>query len=935
MFYALPALSSPSAQGEDPKAKADELYQEGMTLFQKADYPEAIKRFEAALSIYQDIGARVDEGTTLNAIGSTYRRMGQYMQALQFFRQALAIWQDIGHREGEGITLNNIGLVYTGLGQYPQALDYLQQALVIKQETGDEISIGKTLNNIGEIYLNLGQYSQALEYFRQALTVQQKVRDPVLDGAILNNSGTAYRGLGQYAEALKSLSLALEIAQKTGDKAEEGIVLNNIGEVYRTLGKYPQALEYYQHALEISKQTGDQPGEATRLANIGELYLRQGQYILALGYLRAALEISHKIGQRMREETTLGNIGYFYRAMGDYSQALDYYQQALTLAKEIGDRMGEASTLNNIGEMYISLKQYPQALESLSQALARAQEIGDRTQEEMTLGNIGFLYEQQGDTTQAIDSYQQSIKVTESIQNQIQIDELKASFLEEQTGTYEHLIGLLWDEGRFPEAFNFAERARARTFLDQLAGGTVDFRAGANAALLEQERALKSELVSLRAQLLNLRNRPQSEWDIQSIDAIQTKLTTRENDYVQLLTEIKIQSPEIASLISVEVASLADTQSLLDTDTTLIEYFVASDRTLAFIITHDTFQTVTIDVRQDNLAKTINTFRDFASLNNPHPASLKQLYAWLITPLKDSLDTSVVGIIPHGILHYLPFAALTDGAQYLGDQYSLFTLPSSSTLGFIQEKRKSTSNTILAFGNPTTTEPGLAPLDFAQQEVETITKIFGARPFIAELATESALRSKARNAGIVHLAAHGQFDSVNPLFSAIFLAQDKQEDGRLEVHEIYGLDLTKTTDLVVLSACQTDIGAVSAGDEVVGLTRAFLYAGTPTVVASLWNVDDKATTLLMDRFYTHLREGMGKAQALQKAQKEVRAQYPNPYYWAAFVLTGDPGSSVQVNPVQSTLKNNRLILAVALSTLLVLFAIGAIVMRRHRRIAEG
>jgi len=160
------------------------------------------------------------------------------------------------------------------------------------------------------------------------------------------------------------------------------------------------------------------------------------------------------------------------------------------------------------------------------------------------------------------------------------------------------------------------------------------------------------------------------------------------------------------------------------------------------------------------------------------------------------------------------------------------------------------------------------------------------------------MKSQVGSASILHVAAHGEYNPSNPLFSVLYLAGDADDDGRLEVHEIYGLDLTKATDLVVLSACKTDVGAVSAGDEVVGLNRAFLYAGTPTVIASLWNVDDEATTFLMGRFYTHLRQGMGKAEALQAAQTEVRnnLKWAHPYYWAAFVLTGDAGKMTGITP---------------------------------------
>jgi CHAT domain-containing protein len=199
---------------------------------------------------------------------------------------------------------------------------------------------------------------------------------------------------------------------------------------------------------------------------------------------------------------------------------------------------------------------------------------------------------------------------------------------------------------------------------------------------------------------------------------------------------------------------------------------------------------------------------------------------------------------------------------------------------------------------------------------------------VAADATESAVRSKAGQASIIHLAAHGEFNPYNPLFSAIHLAGDAQNDGRLEAHEVYGLDLTAATELVVLSACQTNVGAVSAGDEVVGLNRAFIYAGTPTVIASLWNVDDAATALIMERFYTHLRSGANKGEALRQAQIEVRAKYPHPFYWAAFVLTGDADSTVQVKPTPPW---SLILGATVIGGAFLIFVTRAVAMRRRQK----
>ena len=936
---------------------------------------QALNYYQQALAISQEIGDRVGESKALTNVGKVYRDLGQYDQALDYYQRALPIEQEIGDREGEEITLHNIGVAYlnlkqhqlaldhiqqalaiangigdqqgeqatlydlgrtyNGLAQYSQALDSFQKSLAIARELRDRPGEAATLDSIGNVCRDLGQYPQALEYFQQALTIEHETGDQAGEGTTLSNIGQVYAGLGEYQQALDFYQRALTIAQETGDQAEEGTRLHNIGAVYLALGQYPQVLDYLQREMAIAQELGDREGEGLTLSGIGVVYANLGQYSQALDYFQQALPIQQETGNRSGEGRTLSGIGQAFDGLSQYTKALDYYQQALIIEQELSDRQAEGTTLNNIGIVYKRLAQYDQALDYYQRALAIVQEIGDRAVEGTTLRNIGDLYQQQGDRAQAITYYQQAIEVTEAIQTDIRIEELKASFVAEHATRYEVLIGLLWDEGRFEEAFNYAERARGRAFLDGLAGGNVDFRTGADAALLEREQTLKAEISALHEQLVLLRDRPQNEWDSDAIAATQADLAKREADYAQLLTEIKIQSPEAAGLVSVDVASLADVQALLDSNATLVEYFVTEDRTLAFIITRDSFDTAVVEAHSEELVQSITSFRDFARLDDPHPGSLKQLYAWLISPIKDKLKTPFLGIVPHGILHYLPFAALTDGERYLGDEYSLFSLPSASTLRFIQEKRKPPTNTILALGNPTTTEPGLISLQSAQNEVKAIANMFGTEPLVGDAATESYLRAQASGVDILHLAAHGQYNPINPLFSAIYLTGDKQEDGRLEVHEIYGLDLTKATNLVVLSACESQVGEVSAGDEVVGMTRAFLYAGTPSVIASLWKVDDQATTLLMERFYTHLKEGTGKAQALQQAQQELRAQYPHPYYWAAFVLTGDaevyaqPGIVDRISSIEGT--RSLLFIGLCFFGFLAILAVGMVWWRRRKR----
>jgi hypothetical protein len=237
-----------------------------------------------------------------------------------------------------------------------------------------------------------------------------------------------------------------------------------------------------------------------------------------------------------------------------------------------------------------------------------------------------------------------------------------------------------------------------------------------------------------------------------------------------------------------------------------------------------------------------------------------------------------------------------DGQHVLMEAHTLTVLPSASSLQFILQNAQQTGGTPLVLGNPQVDYEPLAALAAAAQSAQTISNMWGTTPLIGAAATEATVREQAAQSSFLHLAAHGSYNIANPLYSTIYLAAGAGQDGRLETHEVYSLNLQQS-DMVVLSSCETllsrDIDqarrVVSAGDDIVGLSRAFFYAGTPTVIASLWQVDDVATTSLMERFYTHYQAGMSKMEALRQAQLETRQEYPHFRNWAPFVLSGDGG----------------------------------------------
>jgi len=636
------------------------------------------------------------------------------------------------------------------------------------------------------------------------------------------------------------------------------------------------------------------------LGNLGIAYRPMGQYAKAIEYYEQALAIARDISDRQGEGNQLGNLGIAYFSMGQYATAIEYYEQALAIARNIGDRQGEGNSLGNLGIAYRNLGQYATAIEYYGQALAIARDIGDRQGEGIHLGNLGIAYRLMGQYATAIEYYEQAIAVVETLRAELGVGEFKSSFAAENMSPYQGMIIALIKLSRFEEAFHYAQRAKARTFLDQVGNARIDPRATDNPELVEQEQTLLAEIRALEAVLsgrssfesldVTRGGGPPPLSDEQQAE-VQARLNQAYREYERTLAQIKLSNPEYASLRAVQASTLITVQQTLPPDVTLVEYYVVSDtQTLAFVVTQDSFHTEAISVTRDSLSlATSQFFTETQTTLSTVPASLQALYDALIAPIEPYLTSERILIAPHDLLHYVPFAALHDGEHYLIEQHALVQLPSASILPFILEKarREGSGGPPLILGDPD------GSLPFGRREAQAVAELYDTTAHLGQAALEQLVWEQGPDAAILHLATHGAYNEQSPLFSRILLAAGagEQYDGVLEVHEVYNLDLSNTT-LVVLSACETRLGERSAGDEIVGLNRAFIYAGTPSVLASLWSVEDEATMELMVAFYDYVEnQGYSKGEALRQAQLDL-LQNPNtahPYYWAGFVLTGDAG----------------------------------------------
>ncbi|MFN0120487.1 MAG: CHAT domain-containing protein, partial [Blastocatellia bacterium] len=756
------------------------------------------------------------------------------------YRDARVLARETRDRALEAEIIASAGWVHQSSGDPRQALALYLEALPLMIESRNYVAEVRTRVGIGLLYHSLGEWNKALNQYQAALNIanaRAEITDEQLSG-ILTSATEVYLSAGHPDKARDLFADALALARKGKNKAGEIAVLASMAREAALAGDLHTALTRYENTLELMRAEGNRVGTAGALAGIGEIYFK------------AAFRGYKKHEDKARKVSLAREPGLTPTFSDNFPVALQYYGEALSIMSATGNLAGEAGILTS----------------------------------------IGLLYEYWRKPDKALDHYLRAINALENIRTAARLEEFKTSLAQQAALVYERAILLSLDRGHDIEAFNLSERARARTFLDQLGNARPDLRRGGDTALIAREQTLRLRLDAIEKQLGQERARTAAEVNPEILQSLEERQTSLRKSYEDLLTQVKLTQPEYAALVSVNTLTLPRVQQMLGPDVTLISYLLTTDRSLAFVISRDEFHVTRLPVDSRLLHGPIATFRDFSDLEKPDSPELRQLHKWLIAPLKSRIKTRLVGIVPHGILHKLPFAALSDGKQTLGDTHTLFQLPSLSALPWLRQKqRQDEGPQMLAMANGASA--GMPLLRHAGEEARTVAGLFHAEARVGQAATRATLLAQASLHRLLHLVAHYQADTRNPLFSRLLLAPGPDGEGALTLSEVFGMDLQRA-DLVVLSACQTQLGTQSRGDEIAGLNRAFIYAGAPTVIASLWSVDDQATSQLMREFYQNLNQGLSKAAALRAAQAAVRVSYPHPYYWAGFVLTGHPGEKI-------------------------------------------
>ena len=908
---------------------------------------EAADNFLKALEIgeeYLDYEARRE---TYKLLAMLYFVTRDDEKAIEYHKKTLELSAD--DRQSQLDVLLPLVRLLIDRGEYDNALSYAHKSYELAETLRDVTRQMKSVLQLANIHNLMGRYTDAINYATKAVDLGQKNKDYEIEvdgnieiGNIWDSLHNPMKSIEHYSNAFRILN---KIANPERKDIRESILLIKfysicksypITEMSDYMMKYlaTSCVNIQLMAVEKYKERGNRRLE-------GEIYLRLAMYYCSLNDKEPANKYLKMAKDAILNQADKSNLHYIFSTMADINvclgnsfEALNDYREGFRIIEESDNKstLWRPTLAYKMSFGLTSLKLYEEAKKAAMNALVLIHE-DDRVMKCKIHELLGLIHWRLNELELSQIHLMASLKLYEEIRAHISSLEERGSYSSsiKYDTSYSLLIDVLIKLGKYVEAFDMLERAKSRTFLDSL-GSKLKFERITNRDLKEKEKILRMKKDSLSWQIVKIQSNDQPVRK-EVRDALFRNLESVIREYADVVSMIKKDDPEIGSLISVAPLKMVEARALLDSETTLLGYSFGAepDRVLIWVIDESGYNFMEVPIRNvESIIDKIIQFRNAISNLTEYKDLAHELYELLIRPVVPFIKTKRIVIIPRSALYYLPFQALLVNSndedekpkairdKFLIEQYEILYVPSASVLKFVLEKRKPFTGRILAFGNPVLEEESLN-LPHAETEVQRLDTIFPQTSslFLRERATEKRAKELTTGYNAIHFATHGELKTDAPLLSSIRLAKDKEEDGRLEVQEIFNLDL-QNASLVTLSACETALGRMMAGDELIGLTRGFIYAGAPSIVASLWKVNDESTAKFMELFYRNLKT-YPKAQALRLAQIEMirgktgrgivrgvggitegkkqkfvpvekgiqTVDGSHPYFWAPFILIGD------------------------------------------------
>lgn len=821
-------------------------------------------------------------------------------------------------------SFNNIATVYYEQGLFEESLLYYQKAMQVETRLQLNRKLAITYNNIGSVYSAKGLYKEALKWYRKAATLRLALNLEEDLASSYNNIGSVYESQGLYEKALEEYYKAINIHNKTKSSEQLAATYNNIGSVFRARELYDKALEFFQKSDSIYTVLNLKVKQANSFNNLGTIYNAQGLYEQALESFNKAVEIFHKKNSYEKLATTYNNIGSTYHNKKQFKEAISWYEKAVVIQKKLDLKIDIAASYNNLGIAYSELQLNKKAINQFKRALHIHKSLDNDLEKSISYNNIAIRYFELAEFDSALVYAKKHILLNEFIRSKSRSHDSRQLFTNQSLNALE--VGIYSAHISTKEdtlAFQLVERAKARGLVELLAEKPFK-EIGLPADVVADMEKLSSQLKAVNLELAK---------DV-PLAKRKNLITHRDKLFYErqnLENQIRHKVPELAALIYPKPVTYPQVQKKIAEDEVLINYYCGSLWTYIFLIDKEQIKVIELGETKEIIQlvesfrlnfleaqkKVITTEKNILAsirLKKNFHQNAHALYKSLWYPIEQTglLANKKILIAPDSILYYLPFELLIPDKKqkkfnqydYLIKNYELSYVSSATVLHIERSQRKRQSNwtkDFLGIG-VTNFEDNrcyekdsmvFSILPSSQEEILTIANNFDtARTnlLINNNNYETTLKSLDLTAyRYLHFSTHGLINTQQPNFSRILLTPSLTDDGCLHLYEVFELSLQ--ADLVTLSACETGLGKLQRGEGMQGFTKALLYAGTSSIILSLWEVVDVSTKDLFVNYYANLaKDNSNKYRPLRAAQLKMIEQggvYANPYYWGAFVFVGE------------------------------------------------
>ena len=911
-----------------------------------------------------------DKGDYFFEIGDRLIKISNFKLALKVYDKALEYYLKFNNRAGEAKCYSEFGNTYKYLGDFQKAIKYHNKALRIFIEINNKAGESKCFNNLGIAYRSLGDCKKAIEYHEKSLKIATEIGNKSLESACYANLGLAYKNLSDYKKAIEYPEKSLKISLEIGDKLGESKCYQSLGSVYSDLSDNRKAIEYLEKSLKIKLEIGDKLGESACYGSLGHAYVKLGDYKKGIEYQEKSLKIKLEIGDKSGESACYECLGYAYHILGDFKKAIEFYNNLLEIAKKIGSKGAKLRSYDYLGEVYTDLKDFDKAIEYHKRALEIVEETKDVCHKKDILWNIGDAYINKEDFKEAEIYYKKTAEIIENMRRENIPNEYKRSFWKFNIPVFDNLIISDVKLSKKEDALENSEKGKGRTVYDFILGRGIE------------ETGFKPEPLSFK-EIQELAKRIQRNLVLFRV--------TEKGTFAFIVHPSPYSSPTKGERIREGIEGRGSREERAEFELLEFPEFTAKrleELTVkleagkpigGWIHAYSNYKSVTDRIKplllEEKVIEAGKVLKEaeekwFKTMDD----TLKILYDELMGKVFSRFKKGEkVVIIPNRTLNILPLhacfyekespspdlshqgrgedsnkeqpnasgkrTAVGGKRRYLLEDYEISYAPNCNILDLCYRREKEIASplarndrmdgagrrrdNLFAIANP-------APpynLAFSEWEVEEISKLFEAKEVYIKEEVKDKLLDKIADYGVIHLSTHGIYDLSSSFNSKLLLGKEVD----LTLEEIFEKIRIDKSWLVSLSACESGlVDYRDIADEYIGLQTGFLYAGAPTVIASLWSVADFTTAFIMIKTYEYIfKQGLTKSEALRKAQlwlkdltageamkilkeKELELEYSvkmaagdlmplriaiksedpeskpfaHPYYWAGFQLFG-------------------------------------------------